>query len=72
MMNPLRRRLGLLPVVAAALLVAAASVSCSSSSNKSTSTGGGDLDAIAKERGLTPEDMKHALQQFVPPGKHDD
>lgn len=33
---------------------------------------GGDLDAIARERGLTPEDMRHALQQFVPPGKHDE
>ena len=36
------------------------------------STGSGDLDAIAKARGLTPEDMQHALKQFVPPGKHDD
>ncbi len=34
--------------------------------------GGGDLDTIAQERGLTPEDMRHALQQFVPPGKYDD
>jgi len=72
MMNPFRRTLALLPVAAAALLVAAASVSCSGSSNKSSSTGTGDLDTIAKERGLTPEDMKHALQQFVPPGRHDD
>ncbi len=31
-----------------------------------------DLDDIAAERGLTPEDMKHALQQFVPPGEYDD
>ena len=36
------------------------------------SSGNADLDAIAAERGLTPEDMKHALQQFVPPGKYDD
>jgi nitrous-oxide reductase len=31
----------------------------------------GDLNDIAAERGLTPEDMKHALQQFVPPGSYD-
>ncbi len=31
-----------------------------------------DLDDIAAARGLTPEDMKHALQQFVPPGEYDD
>ncbi|HEY5638672.1 MAG TPA: Sec-dependent nitrous-oxide reductase [Dehalococcoidia bacterium] len=30
-----------------------------------------DLQGIADERGLTPEDMKHALQQFVPPGSYD-
>jgi len=71
-MKPLRRAVRAFPVLVAALLVAGASVSCSSSSNKSSSTGSGDLDTIAKERGLTPEDMKHALQQFVPPGKHDD
>src|SRR3990172_12651040 len=35
-------------------------------------SGGGALDDIAAERGLTPEDMRHALQQFVPPGKYDD
>ena len=33
---------------------------------------GGSLDDIAAARGLTPEDMRHALQQFVPPGKYDD
>jgi nitrous-oxide reductase len=31
----------------------------------------GDLGAIAEERGLTPDDTRHALQQFVPPGQHD-
>jgi nitrous-oxide reductase len=34
--------------------------------------GGGDLDAIAEERGLTPDDMRHALMQYIPPGSHDD
>jgi nitrous-oxide reductase len=31
----------------------------------------GDLQDIADERGLTPEDMKHALQAYVPPGEYD-
>ncbi|MDO8614853.1 MAG: Sec-dependent nitrous-oxide reductase [Dehalococcoidia bacterium] len=34
-------------------------------------SGNADLDAIAQERGLTPEDMKHALQAYVPPGQYD-
>ena len=50
----------------------AASVGCGGDDKASTSTGSADLDAIAKDRGLTPEDMQHALKQFVPPGKHDD
>jgi nitrous-oxide reductase len=40
--------------------------------NGGNGTSNGELDAIAQERGLTPEDMKHALQQFVPPGKYDE
>ncbi len=40
--------------------------------NGNGGSGNADLDAIAQARGLTPEDMKHALQQFVPPGKYDD
>jgi len=53
-----------------ALVVAAA---CGGGDGDGDGNGaGGDLDAIAKARGLTPEDMKHALQQFVPPGKYDD
>ena len=40
--------------------------------NGNGGSGNADLDAIAAERGLTPEDMKHALQQFVPPGTYDD
>jgi nitrous-oxide reductase len=68
-----RTSVRMLMVVGAALLVVAASVGCSSSKSKNTaSTGSADLDAVAKERGLTPEDMKHALQQFVPPGKKDE
>ena len=59
----------------ALLLAVTAGVSCSDDNgngNGGASSGNADLDAIAKERGLTPEDMKHALQQFVPPGKYDD
>jgi len=64
-------RLKTLVALAAGLLLAGlASVSCSSDS-KNQSSGNADLDSIAQQRGLTPEDMKHALQQFVPPGKHD-
>jgi nitrous-oxide reductase len=34
-------------------------------------SGNADLDAIAQERGLTPDDMRHALMQFVPAGQYD-
>ena len=73
-MQSIRRPVGILALAAAVLLVVAASVSCGGGSSKkdSGSTGSADLDAIAKDRGLTPEDMKHALKQFVPPGKFDD
>ncbi len=60
---------------ATALLVVALtaiSAACGGSDNNSGGSGNADLDAIAQARGLTPEDMKHALQQFVPPGKYDD
>ncbi len=64
---------GLLALVAV-LLTLAVSVSCSKDEKNDTGggTGSADLDAIAKERGLTPEDLKHAAMQFVPPGKHDE
>jgi nitrous-oxide reductase len=61
----------LLALVASLVLVLAFTASCDDDGDNGGSAGG-DLDAIAQERGLTPEDMKHALQQFVPPGKHDD
>ncbi|HET6615901.1 MAG TPA: Sec-dependent nitrous-oxide reductase [Dehalococcoidia bacterium] len=69
----LRSKLG--AVFALALLLAfglAFGASCDDSSDSSSSTGSGDLDAIAKERGLTPDDMRHAVMQFVPPGSYDD
>jgi nitrous-oxide reductase len=31
-----------------------------------------ELQAIADARGFTPEDIGHALKQFVPPGEYDD
>jgi nitrous-oxide reductase len=54
------------------LLSLAASVSCDDDEGNGGGSGNVDLDSIASERGLTPEDMKHALQQYVPPGKFDD
>ncbi len=64
--------MGLL-ALSAVLLAAAASAGCSSDKKgTSPAAGGSTVDAIAKERGLTPEDVKHAVQQFVPPGKRDE
>ncbi|MDE3096377.1 MAG: Sec-dependent nitrous-oxide reductase [Chloroflexota bacterium] len=64
--------MGLL-ALSAVLLAAAASAGCSSNKKgTSPAAGGSTVDAIAKERGLTPEDVKHAVQQFVPPGKRDE
>lgn len=57
-------------IIGALLLLAAA---CGGGDDpKSTGDASGDLQAIADSRGLTPEDMRHALQQFVPPGSHDE
>ena len=71
-MNRRFRSVAAVGLVAAVLLSVVASVSCSDDDDTGASSGSSDLDAVAKERGLTPEDMKHALQQYVPPGKHDD
>ncbi len=66
--------LALLAVLVVAALLALAS--CGDDDDGGNGTPGpgasGDLQAIADARGLTPEDMKHALQQFVPGGKYDD
>lgn len=68
-----RRRLLIGMVAVAALtLLTVASAGCSDDDSKTPASGNADLDAIAQERGLTPEDMKHALQSFVPTGKHDE
>ena len=57
------------PVVG--LLLAAAA--CGGGNGGPSGNGvGGDLGDIAAARGLTPEDMRHALQMYVPPGKYDD
>jgi nitrous-oxide reductase len=65
------RRIRVLAAVALSLaLVLAFTASCDGDGDSSGA--GGELDEIARERGLTPEDMKHALQQFVPPGRYDD
>jgi nitrous-oxide reductase len=56
-------------LVGAMLLLGAA---CGDDDDSGGGGGGGDLQQIADERGLTPEDMKHALQMYVPPGKYDE
>ncbi len=69
------KRLKLLTLVAigvVALGAMAASASCGGEEEEGAGGAPGDLQAIAEQRGLTPEDMKHALQQYVPPGKHDE
>ncbi len=53
-------------------LAAAASVGCGDEKKSSSNGGGTDLQSIADERGLSPDDMRHALQQYVAPGKKDD
>jgi len=64
---------GLLALAASLVLMMAFAASCSDDKESGGSAGvGGDVDAIAKERGLTPEDVKHAVMQFVPPGSHDE
>lgn len=59
---------GLTAVAAALILALLAAGACS----LSRSGGGGELDRIAGERGLTPDDMKRAIKTFVPPGQHDE
>ncbi|HLC28278.1 MAG TPA: Sec-dependent nitrous-oxide reductase [Dehalococcoidia bacterium] len=54
------------------LLLAAAACGGGGDSKPAGNGAGGDLGDVAAARGLTPEDMRHALQMYVPPGKHDD
>jgi len=39
---------------------------------QSTGDASGTLQEIADARGLNPDDMRHALMQYVPPGSHDE
>ncbi len=74
------KRQYLVPLVALMVLVLGAMLAASACGDDDgggddggSSTGAsGDLADIAAARGLTPEDQKHALQQFVPPGQYDD
>jgi nitrous-oxide reductase len=59
-------------VLIVGLLLAAAACGGGGDSKPAGNGAGGDLGDIAEARGLTPEDMRHALQQYVPPGKHDE
>jgi nitrous-oxide reductase len=62
--------LAAIAIIGALLLLAAA---CGGGDDpKSTGDAGGTLQEIADARGLTPEDMRHALQQYVPPGSTDE
>jgi nitrous-oxide reductase len=56
-------------VLAAVLLVVA--TACGDGGGQTGDPTNGELDEIARERGLTPENMRQALLQFVPPGAHD-
>ncbi len=78
----MKKHLRLTMVVVVGALVLGALVfgaSCSSDDDDGdgdTPTNGagldGDLQAIADERGFTPDDIRHALQSFVPPGEYDE
>ncbi len=63
---------GVLAVAAVIGLLVLLSAACGGGGSSSGGGGGGgDLQQIADERGLTPEDMRHALQSYVPPGSYD-
>jgi nitrous-oxide reductase len=64
-------KFAILGTFATGLLLLAAACGGDDNGNGGNITGG-DLDDIATERGLTPEDMRHALQQYVPPGEYDE
>lgn len=57
-------------VIFGALLLLAAA--CGDDDGGGGGGGGGDLQQIADERGLTPDDMRHALMQYVAPGSQDE
>lgn len=71
-MNRRFRPFAFLSLAIAMVLALGAAISCNGDDEDSSGDVGGDLGAIAEQRGLTPEDMKRAVQQFVPPGQHDD
>jgi nitrous-oxide reductase len=68
------KRFVLLSALAVALLLLfGAGAACSDDDDGGGGNGAdADLQAIADERGLTPEDMAAALKTFVPPGSHDE
>lgn len=62
-------------VLSAVMLIAALAASCSRAGDatEQVSTGiSADADAIATERGLTPQDVAAALKTYVPSGQHDE
>lgn len=55
----------IMPVVALGAVLALVAVSCNGGGS------GGDVDSIAKERGLSQEDIEAAVQTYTPSGEHD-
>lgn len=64
-------KIALLAAVVLGLLTLVA-VACGGGDDDDNGGASSDLQSIADERGLTPEDMRHALQTFVAPGSYDD
>jgi nitrous-oxide reductase len=74
-MSATRKFALIIGIAAIAALLLAVGFACGGNGGDGNGNGGGadgDLQKIADDRGLTPEDMRHALQQFVPPGQYDD
>lgn len=55
----------IMPVVALGAVLALVAMSCNGGGS------GGDVDSIAKERGLSQEDIEAAVQTYTPSGEHD-
>ena len=71
-MSPRRSRRGVLLGLALALGFSVMLGAACNDDDDSPSGASGDLQQIADERGLTPQDMEAALKQYVPPGTHDE
>jgi nitrous-oxide reductase len=72
----LTRKATIIPASIAVLLLIILGLGAACGDDDGGGSGGGggdsDLQQIADERGLTPEDMSAALKMYVPPGSHDE